>query len=297
MGDESKAPVKATLGRRWLIKMVVFIVLLLGLGVWGYVDATIVYPNRGRQFASWAKYQYLLAAKTANDNGVFGAFARNAVTINDPEAEFERLSEPETRQRYLTDASGEGRSALAASVDLTRHQWLKGLDRIGELTPEKTAIESPATELTDLTNTWSATQAPKELSFYDIPVQWIFTVVGFGGGAWLLIHVLRVASRKYTWDESTMTLTLPGGHAVTPDDLEEVDKSRWDKFIVALVIKSGHGTLGGRTVRIDTYQHADVEPWVLAMEEKAFPDQQESDAGSDAGTDAADAPADPAPSA
>ncbi len=297
MGDESNSAVKASLGRRWLIKMVVFVVLLLGLGVWGYVDATIVYPNRGREFASWAKYQYLLAAKTANDNGVFGAFARNAVTVDDPGAEFERLSEPETRQRYLTEAGNEGRGALAASVDLTRYQWLKGLDRIGALAPENSAIESPAAELTELTTTWSATQAPKELSFYDIPVQWIFTIVGFGGGGWLLVHVLRVASRKYTWDASTMTLTMPGGHAVTPDDLEEVDKSRWDKFIVALVIRSGHGTLGGRTVRIDTYQHADVEPWVLAMEERAFPDQQESDAGSQAGADASDATPDAAESA
>lgn len=297
MGDDSNATVKATLGRRWLLKMIVFIVLLFGLGVWGYVDATIIYPNRGREFASWAKYQYLQAARSANDNGVFGAFARNEVSVEDPEAEFARLSDPETRQRYLSDASGEGRGGLSAAIELTRYQWLNGLKQIGEMTPDHTVIENPATELTELSTTWSATQAPKELSFYDIPVQWIFTIVGFGGGAWLLIHVLRVSSRKYTWQESTMTLTVPGGHAITPDDLEEIDKSRWDKFIVALVLKSAHETLGGRTVRIDTYQHTDVEPWVLAMEERAFPDQQDSDADSHAGSDAPESASDPAPSA
>ncbi len=290
MSDGSTAPVKATLGRRWLLKMSVFIVLLLGLGVWGYVDATIVYPNRGRQYASWAKWQYLRAAKQANDRGVFGSFAQDAVTVEDPSAELTRLSDPEVRQRYLSEAGGDSRGALSAGIELTRYQWLSGLDRIGELDAEQTAIESPGAELTELETTWSTSKAPKELSFYDIPVQWIFTIVGFGGGAWLLLHVFRVASRKYTWDASTMTLTLPGGHAVTPDDLDEIDKSRWDKFIVALGIKSGHKTLGGRLIRIDTYQHADVEPWVLAMEEKAFPGQQDSIAEADAGAEPDPAP-------
>ncbi|CAN0504206.1 unnamed protein product [Laminaria digitata] len=74
-----------------------------------------------------------------------------------------------------------------------------------------------------------------------------------------------------------MQFTLPGGASITPDDLEEVDNRKWDKFIVFLKIKGAHASLGGQEVSVDTYQHRFVEDWILAMEAKAFPSQQEID--------------------
>ncbi|GJM19547.1 MAG: hypothetical protein DHS20C14_17600 [Phycisphaeraceae bacterium] len=281
----SGGTVKAPLGRRWLVKMTVFIVLLLGLGVWGLYDATSAYPARGEKFASWAKYSYLTAAQGAERGGAFGAFMAREVTIEDPAAELARLQEPEIKQRNMADVnSGEGVRALRANVAIARERWLGGLDRIGKLNADRTRITDPRADLVALGEEWATSNAPKPLAAYDIPLQWAFTVVGFVGGGILLVHVIRVASRKYAWDAENLRLTVPGGHIIGPDDLDEVDKSRWDKFIVILRVSPGHTKLGGRGVRIDTYQHAAVEPWVLAMEEKAFPDQQE--AGSQAGSQA-----------
>ncbi len=70
-----------------------------------------------------------------------------------------------------------------------------------------------------------------------------------------------------------MTLGLPGGHSLTPADLTDVDKRKWDKFFVSLVVKPGHATLGGKEVALDLLRYEPLEDWVLEMEKAAFPDR------------------------
>jgi len=272
---------RAPLGKRWVFKMLVFIVVLGAVGAWGFYDATVVYPARGERYASWGEWQYLVAAQQA-DTESFGVFL-NESSVPDPVQELDRLNKPETRDRNVADANSEqsGRR-LRAQMALARVRWLEGLKVIGQLKPERTKIDSPRQRLTELQQAWASGNQPKPLSWYDLPSQWVFFFGGMGGAVLLLIHVLRVAMKKYVWHPHDKRLVLPGGHELTPETLGEVDKRKWDKFIVYLRGKEGHPTLGTREVRVDTYQHALVEDWILEMEKAAFGEDADEPAGSSA---------------
>ncbi len=282
--DESivnEACAKAPLNPRWTLKLSIIAIIVFAVGVWGYLDATVIYPNRGEKFADWAKWQYLDQAKKA-DREDFGIFLRDS-SVPNPSEELERLSSPERVSQNLQDAASPSSSrALRASMQIARKQWLDALKVIGELNEERTIIESPQSELDALNTKWgSSTANPKPLSAFDLMVQWLIMAVCFIVALIMAVHMLRVRSKRYAWDPASMTLTLPSGARVTPEDLEEVDKRKWDKFIVFLRIKGAHADLGGQEVSVDTYQHRFVEDWILAMEAKAFPSQQGEDAPSE----------------
>lgn len=264
----------APLSKRWVRKMVIFLVVLIGFGGLGLYDAVIKYPERGERFASWAEWQYLQAAKAANAED-FGVFERDS-SVPSPDEEYARLSGTEQSQRNASDARNTSSSRrLRAIMQEARLAWLRGLRQIGRLDPAHTTIENPRQRLDELNTLWgSAKSNPKALAGYDIPSQWAIVIVCWGIAAVMVVHFFRVAGAKYRWEASTMTLTLPDGAALTPDDLEEVDKRKWDKFIVFLKVKPGHSKLGGQEVRCDTYQHDELEGWILAMEEKAFGPQE-----------------------
>jgi hypothetical protein len=268
---------KAPLNPRWRFKLGIIALIVFLVGCWGLWDATSVYPNRGKKFADWAKWQYLEESKKADDED-FGIFLRES-SITDPQEELERLSAPDREAQNRQDAGNPGSSrAKRASMQVARLQWLEALDVIGHLDVEHTTIESPQRELEALRTQWATAQQPKPLSHFDLLSQWLIMGVCYSVTLLMVVHMMRVASQKYTYERSTMTLTIPGGASITPDDLEEVDKRKWDKFIVFLKIKDAHPTLGGQEVKVDTYQRLLIEDWILAMEAKAFPSQEGDDA-------------------
>lgn len=272
---------KAPLNPRWRLKLGIIALIVFLVGCWGLWDATSVYPNRGKKFADWAKWQYLEESKKADDED-FGIFLRDT-SVTDPVAELERLSAPDRLSQNRTDASNPNSSrSKRASMQNARLQWLEALKVVSILTAENTTIESPQRELEALREKWSATTTnPKPLSSFDLMSQWLIMGVCYIVTLIMVIHMMRVASQRYTWQPDSMTLTIPGGGSITPDDLEEVDKRKWDKFIVFLKIKDAHAKLGGQEVKVDTYQRLLVEDWILAMEEKAFPSQEDEDAPSE----------------
>ncbi len=272
MANESMT--RAPLNTKWVVKMVVVIVALLLFGALGYYDATIKYPARGERYASWAQWQYLDAARSANSED-FGVFERES-SINNPVEELARLQSSETRSRNSQDAGNQSSPrTLRANMQMARLQWLEGLKTIGRLDPQYTTFDSPRDTFEELAETWgSATSMPKALKSYDIPMQWVILFVCMPLGLYVLFRFVRVKGLKYSWDADSMTLGLPCGASVTPADLEEVDKRKWDKFIVFLKIKDSHESLGGKEISVDTYQHKFVEDWILAMEEKAFGPQE-----------------------
>jgi len=160
---------------------------------------------------------------------------------------------------------------------VARYNWLEALKVVGQLKEEHTTIESPQRELNDLTAHWDTATKPKPLHALDLLVQWLIMGVCWIAALYMLVHMIRVRGKKYAWDADSMTMTLPGGASITPEDLEEVDKRKWDKFIVFLKIKDAHAALGGKEISVDTYQHNFVEDWILAMEEKAFGSQEDGD--------------------
>jgi len=267
----------APLGRRWKRKMAIFLVVLIGFGAYGLYDAVDAYPKRGERFASWAEWQYLEAAQKANSED-FGIFERDA-SVPSPVEEFERLDDPERKRQNATDSTNaqSGRQ-LRATMLSTRHAWLQGLGRIGRLAPEHTTIDRPRQRLTDLQQVWSsASSNPKPLSAFDIPSQWAIMGVCWAIALVMIVHMFRVAGRKYAWDESTMTLTIPGGATISPSDLEEFDRRKWDKFLVFLKIKPGHPKVGGQEVKCDLYQRDLLEGWLLLMNEEAFGPEEDDD--------------------
>lgn len=244
--------------RPWLLKMGIFSIVLIGFGLYGLYDATSAYPARGVRHASFMKFQYLEAAKAEN-------VADAKVSVEDPVAELAALRTRGAEQLTGTDGAKFG--------------WLRALSIVGRLKPEFTRIENREQAHADLKKEWTtgaaARNAPKPLSTYDIPVQWLFTFIGLGGGALLGLHILRVTSRKYRWDPEAKVLQLPDSSTLSPADIEDFDKRKWEKFLIFLKVKAGHSPHGGKELKLDLYQHSPLESWVLEMEKIAFPDRDQ----------------------
>jgi hypothetical protein len=248
---------RTSLNRPWVIKMSIFLTVFLVLGVWGFWDATSVYPARGINHASYKEFQYLEAAATNHQ------LDRRA-SIADPAAELAKIRAMEPA-RY-------------GPLDPTKRGWLESLEVVGRLTPEYTTIADPEARFKELKEKWltggsGPVKAPKHLEWYDIPVQWLITVVGLGGAIWFAMLFVGVGRVKYGWEPATQTLHLPDGNTITPADVEDFDKRKWDKYLIFLKIKPTHTTLGGRELKLDLYRHAPLETWVLDMEKTAFPER------------------------
>ena len=139
--------------------------------------------------------------------------------------------------------------------------------------PDRTRVDVSLGGLLDeLDKKWSKTDQTQPLAGYDLPVQWLFVVIGFGGGLYLLGLILRSAGTKFHWDADSKRLTLPGGRAIVPADLKDVDKRRWHKFYVTLLLNDGSSHA------LDLYRFDPLERWVLEMEKTAFPDRAQAGA-------------------
>jgi hypothetical protein len=282
-GSPSSFATVTTIRRQWAMKLGLIIVMFIGLGVWGLVDAVSVYPARGRTAASAAEYRYLEAARR--------------------EALGPSITDPAMLKRTL-DGKMSSKAAMT-EVEKLQQEWLERLSRIGHVKPEFTTIprENAYERVTDsetrfdeLRAVWGEAKTSKKenpLAVWDIPSQWLIMAVGLGIGGYILVNFLRGVSRKYTWDPATNRLTLHTGQSITPGDLAEVDKRKWHKFYVTLGIKPGHETLGGKKIEIDLYRYNHLEEWILEMEKTAFPQAAEAqDAGAaSATTDAGAQPA------
>ncbi len=251
-------PGVSTLAPRWWIKTLAFAVVLIGFGAWGLYDALVAYPERGIKDAEHKQLEYLRVWATSG--------RLTEATVADPVAELARLQELSRQPSMMSQA------------DPVRLVWLQSLVKVARLKPEFTRIENPMERLRELESSWISKTPPKALSAYDIPAQWLFVLIGFAVGPWLLVKYFRVAAKKYHWDPVGQKLTIPGGQVVAPGDLEDVDKRRWDKFIVFLKIKDTHPALAGQEVKMDLYHYTQpVEDWVVAMEQTAFPERAEDE--------------------
>jgi len=243
------------LSRRWLIKIAIFLVASTALGLWGLYDATIAYPARGVAHAEYMEYQYLLA---------MGQAGLPVIPLDDPKAELEKLKADHGKieaQRAQAEEQGQELNMLRASAALIMEQWLQSLKTVGHLDTEHARIEDPNTRFSTLSAKWQSRDQPKPLSGFDLPMQWGFVFIGFGLSAYLLLLVARVGSKKYRFEPEASQLTFPDGAAITPADIEDIDKRKWDKFIVQ--IKSG-----GKWRKLDLLRYDPLEEWFLAMEKQ-----------------------------
>jgi hypothetical protein len=244
---------ETTISRNWLAKMTLFIAAFIGLGIWGLVDAVWVYPARGERYAEFMQFQYLAAQNDA------GQLLRSS--IEDPRAEYERLQQEADELRdELAASAPESVARRRVEAELDKLAWLRSLAVISQLEPERTRIEAPTERLETLEAEWATREQPKGLSALDIPTQWLFVVIGFGGGLWMLLVVLRVLKTKFRYDEAEHRLVLPGGESFTPSEIQEVDKRKWDKFFVTIKLEDGSSH------KLDLLRYQPLEQWVLEME-------------------------------
>ncbi len=263
----------ATVSRKWLLKMSLIALALIAFGVWGYLDATIYYPRRGKAAAEFLELQYLQALSASGQT--------TRASIDNPRATLDRL-----RQQH--------KDAALQGSDRALHDWLDQLDLVGHLEPASASTLIPRTDfrtdeqgspiqvtnalsrLEDLRTRWTttsgATKSASPLSAFDLPSQWIIMGVGLGIGFYIVGLILVAKSRRYRWDPALQQLTLPDGATLVPADIEEFDKRKWHRLFITLKIRPQHPQKGGRAIEIDLMRYDAVEPWVLEMEKTAFPE-------------------------
>lgn len=253
-----------SINRGWLIKTSIYFLAMIGLGVWGLVDGLVVYPKRGHNAAEFLEKQYLAQAEKA------GALSKAPVETPAEELIRLKLAAPDLRKE-IEKAGDAGTFAMAEKqMMLDRHEWLIALSRVGWLTPDRTRMlvddagkkaSDPSRRLRELETKWASKTPPKPLGAFDIPAQWLIAAAGLGAGAWILGLTALVASKKYRWDPDRLAITLPGGKTIEPKDIKEIDKRKWDKYLVFLHLKDG-----SPEIRLDLLRYTPLEEWVLEME-------------------------------
>jgi len=265
-----------TLNRRWLVKMYVFLTALVVIGAWGALDAFVVYPKRGLEFAEFMLKDYLDAARS--HHGVLTAI--NA-SVEDPAADMRELSEGLGPQNTKDRAKLAWLTALSRvySLDALTRQNRAELQRRNQAgyAPQDTVtlFEDPQGLLDRLGTALKTRQRPKPLSALDIPSQYIIMACGLAGALWMVVFLVRCAARKFHFQPDTCALTLPDGTVITPDLITDIDKRKWDKFFVTLTLKDG------RHVKLDLLRYSPLEEWFLEMEKRSPcyqpPEKQELD--------------------
>lgn len=305
-----------TLNRSWVLKTGAFMVILLGFGCWALYDAVILYPNRGLGAASKALHVYLERADRA------GFLLQDQITVAEPKAQLADLEG--RLEALRVSAAADTLDGRKAAMELAKYEWLNALDRAWKLTPEPKflgeftapahkslwfdpakgegytttsgpgagggaagdgkAVLSPQLLLNELGNFWSASEQPTPLSAFDLPVQWLFVVIGFGLGAYLVFLMLKckALAMQHRFDAGEQRLTIPGGASMVPADLEDVDKRLWHKYFVTLITKDGAAH------KLDLLRYVPLEQWVLAMEETRFPERVAEEKKRKAEAEAAD---------
>lgn len=269
---------KTKLNNKWLVKILIFTIFLNGLGAWGLYDAIKVYPARGQASADWSLREYLDAAAQSGDLLLAG--------VADPAGELVALEESEDELNIASSGQSTGLIAQQAKAKLKKMQWLRALAVIGRLDESFTRIDRPRERLDELTLAQADQAPPKPLSAFDIPMQWFFVVLGFGGAGWLEFLFLRVRGRKYQYKEDTLALTLPDGRTITPADIKELDKRKWDKFLVTIRLKKS------ADVRLDLLRYTPLEEWILEMEKQTDGYEPEPESETDADSELQSAVAD-----
>lgn len=298
------------IGRGWLLKTALFLMLLLGFGIWGLLDAVYFYPRRGEMYAAQVLTEHLEAAKGSN------RLTTSDLKVSDPKSALRDLK----KQREALAQKAASSNAIEAregAFQITRLNWLESLALMWRLNADPRLVDEekgpPAVKIffdpkegqgysipadgtgskTTLTpqQLYQALVARKArtanvtpLSGLDMLFQWVFVVLGFGGGIYMLVNLARTAARKYRWEPELQRLTLYDGRQFRPDDVKDFDRSLWHKFFMIVHLNDG------KVYKLDLYKHEPLEDWIVEMEHTRFPDRAETD-GDDEDREVAENPA------
>lgn len=259
----ASGPLRTHVASRWMKKMVMFLIVCVGIGTWGLLDAAVIYPNRGEKYSQHMLANYL---NGANETGVLPIARR--VNVEDPAAALADL-EPRAGAGQLTQ------------LEQARLAWLKSLQPIHGKTLEKltqqnkdmaarpedertdtvTVFRNPPEKFAEVQPLLSTGAMPKPLTQADILIQWLICAAGYAGGLLVLVRIIQTRSTVFRYEPDAHRLILPGGKSIAPEEIETVDKSKWHKFFVTLDLKDGSAH------KFDLLRFAPLEDWILEMEE------------------------------
>lgn len=252
--EQPAGAARTTLDKRWVVRMLLIAVVLWAFGGWAFYDATIKYPAKGRAAAQGLQLRYM--------QEVMKTRSMYDTPVVDPAGDLEQL-----REKDLLDLS---------PADAAKLEWLRALSTpgLGLLNPEHTKFSDPQAEFERLSEIERTKGFPPLLSQYDILVQWVICAVCWVLGLFMIVLFVGVKSKVYRWDAATKTLTLPRGEQIGPADLDPqdpVDLSKWNKFLVFLRPRPGHGKFSG-PIKLDVFRYEPLEDWVKVLAKAVAPD-------------------------
>jgi hypothetical protein len=245
---------------KWLRKILIFGLVALGFGCWALYDVLITNPRRGAGDVEYKLLVYLQSASAAS------RLTDSDTTVADPKAEFAQLSaEIESHRK---GALGTGPEARQAKFLAARHDWLEAHKHAWTLKPENTAITGVAEKLKDLDTRWKSLEAPKPLGKWDIPLEYVWLIAGFGLAGYMALLIVQVSRKSYTYDRQKKALTIPGGRVITLLDCADFDRRRWHKLFISIVLTDG------TSMEFDLYRFKWLEEFIVDMEYSKFPDRK-----------------------
>lgn len=252
--------IETRLSRGWLIRTLVFIAVWFGLAIWAYYDATIAYPKRGEEYATFVEYRWL--GELANENLIHTVSSK----VADPSA---RLAELKGRENN--------------GAERTEREWLVALDVIGRLDDATTRVADPRARLAELDDKLKARKQPKKLNRYDIPIQWLILAVGLILGVWTLVNLIKASRRHYAYDKDTGQITI-NGQQIPFDKMTGIDMRKWQKKSIAM-LETNDGSF-----KLDAWVHAELDTMIEDIDKRLHPGERSGDEDAEAG-DTSDASA------
>lgn len=241
---------------KWLWRILLVLVIFAGLAALGLWDGFVKYPKRGREYASYALMEYFSAAQAD------GRLSAAGVSVAAPATELATLKQA---------AAGNG-----DPVTLKRREWLTALSRVEDLSKieqenaglppggeSATVFADPGTLHDQLRQQFAGKSPPAALNALDIPSQHAIWVVSGALALFALVKLISAYTRKYRFDPATMRLTMPCGKSFVPEEIEDFDKRKWDKYLVFLKVRGFDGEL-----KFDGLKYTNLEAWLLEMEKR-----------------------------
>lgn len=261
--EPDRSITKTSIDRKWFVKLGIFWVVCVGVTLWGLYDGFILYPKRGEVVVSFLTKSYL------DEMDSNRRLRPDAVNVEDPAAVFAELSEKRSQS-----------PGTMSEEEIARYNWLEAHSRLvwpstlqvltdqnareledGALNEStRTMFVRPRDTLTELNTELANKSQPNALAAWDIPSQFLISLVFGIAGLGITYRMLTTFPKSYSYEHDDRRLTMPGGQSITPDDIEVVDKRLWHKFFVTLKLNSG------QEIKLDLMRFQPLEDWILEME-------------------------------
>lgn len=268
MTDDTSADmdvaVEATIGKGYVIRAWIIIIVCLVLGIWGIFDYAWVIPNQEKYFQRRAISMAVEAVLVqARDNSPEYMTEREKLLEDLKVAIDANRVEPAPTLQEVQASDPASNIAWFATLKVYKAGVSSGVMPSG-------APSDPMRQAGKLAERDLALYGDiKEPSVYDRPVQWLFILsllmVPYYG------HILSKHSKRVYALDDKGDLQMPEG-TWAADDIADIDMSRWMKKSTAEVIHRD-----GTRVNLDAYIYKDMNLIIGSIAHGMYPESWEPD--------------------